>query len=237
MSEEKKETTREKYSLNATEFEPFNGTKTVRIITTHNLAKLLNERLKPAFADYRGCFIEPASNGMGLTVTLTFNQIPHDADETIAYGFESAESKRGTGTIAERAQILYNEYGNGRKWKITQDAIDVFENLFQTQDPKNIKWSKVTGEIYERNGMFQEGRCVVYGIDFGRCMELIFGSKNDDGSKIYYNGVIMQPVVNAQMVRPNNWTIQLEMMTDASVQEMCNEVGLVSLGQYNCVNA
>jgi hypothetical protein len=39
------------------------------------------------------------------------------------------------------------------------------------------------------------------------------------------------------MVQPNNWTIQLEMMTDASVQEMCNEVGLVSLGQYNCVQA
>ena len=68
-------------------------------------------------------------------------------------------------------------------------------------------------------------------------MELIYGSKNDDGSKIYYNAIIMQPVINTMSVRPNNWTIQLEMMTDSSVQDMCNEVGYVSLGQYNCVQA
>ena len=83
----------------------------------------------------------------------------------------------------------------------------------------------------------QDGRNIVAGIDFNRCMELVFGSKNDDGSKIYYNALVMQPVANINAVRPNNWIIQLEMMTDTSVQEMCEEVGYVSLGQYNCVQA
>jgi hypothetical protein len=236
MSEnENKTQERVKYSLNVKEFEPFNGTKTVRVITTHNLAKLLNERIKPAFADYRGCFIEPMPNGQGLAVTLTFSQVPHVDGE--AYAFESVESKRGEGTIAERTLNLYNEFNHGRKYQITQDGIDILEGLYAVNDPKKIQWNKVTSEIYERNGMFQEGRNVVYSLDFNKCMELIFGSKNSDGSKIYYNGIIMNAVVNQQMVQPNNWTIQLEMMTDASVQEMCNEVGLVSLGQYNCVQA
>jgi hypothetical protein len=237
MSEKEKKETREKYSLDVTEFEPFNGTKTIRVVTTHNLAKMLNERIKPAFADYRGCYIEPMPNGQGLAVTFSFNQVPHSDDEDVAYGFDSVESKRGSGSIAERVQNIYSELNNGRKWQISQDAIDVFENLFQVRDTKKIQWDKVTSEVYERNGMFQEGHCVIYGVDFNKCMELIFGAKNDDGSKIYYNGIIMQPVVNTQMVRPNNWTLQLEMMTDASVQELCNEVGYVSLGQYNCVQA
>lgn len=226
---------RAKYSLDVTKFEPFNGSKVIRVITTQNLAKKLNKRIKPAFADYRGCYIEPTPNGQGLSVTLTFNQVPHVDGEV--YAFESIESKRGEGTIAERSMYLYNEFNNGRKYRITQDAIDVFEKLFAVRDPAKINWSNVTSEVYEHNGMFQEGRCIIYGVDFNRCIELIFGSKDDDGSKIYYNGLVMQPVANQQMVRPNNWTLQLEMMTDASVQDLCDEVGYVSLGQYNCVQA
>ena len=233
-NENNTKTEREKYSLNPTEFEPFNGTKVVKVITTQNLAKLLNERLKPAFADYRGCFIEPFPNGQGLSVTLTFNQIPHE--EGNAYAFESIESQRGQGDIVQRVSHMYNEFNNGRKWQITQDGVDILEGLIN-YDPKKIKWDRVTTEIYERNGFVQDGRNVVTGIDFNRCMELIYGSKNDDGSKIYYNAIIMQPVINTMSVRPNNWTLQLEMMTDSSVQDMCNEVGYVSLGQYNCVQA
>ena len=60
--ERREENERAKYSLNVTEFEPFNGTKAIKVVTTHNLAKLLNERLKPAFADYRGCFIDMISS-------------------------------------------------------------------------------------------------------------------------------------------------------------------------------
>ena len=235
MANENNNKEREKYSLNVTEFEPFNATKVVRVITTQNLAKLLNERIKPAFADYRGCFIEPLPNGQGLSVTLTFNQVQHE--EGNAYAFESIESQRGQGDIASRAAHLYSEFSNGRKWKITQDGIDILEGLMATYDPKKINCDRVTSEAYEGNGFVHDGRNIVNGLDFNRCMELIFGSKNEDGSKIYYNPIIMQPVINTMAVRPNNWTIQLEMMTDSSVQDMCNEVGYVSLGQYNCVQA
>ena len=232
--ERREENERAKYSLNVTEFEPFNGTKATKVVTTHNLAKLLNERLKPAFADYRGCFIEPFPNGQGLSVTLTFNQIPHSDGEV--YAFDSVESQRGQGTIMERASHMYNEFANGRRYNVTQDGKDIFETLIEC-DPKKINWDRVTSEVYERNGIMQDGRNVVAGIDFNRCMGLVFGSKNDDGSKIYYNALVMQPVANINAVRPNNWIVQLEMMTDTSVQEMCEEVGYVSLGQYNCVQA
>ena len=117
MANENNNKEREKYSLNVTEFEPFNATKAARVITTQNLAILLNERIKPAFADYRGCFIEPLPNGQGLSVTLTFNQVQHE--EGNAYAFESIESQRGQGDIASRAAHLYSEFSNGRKWKIT----------------------------------------------------------------------------------------------------------------------
>ena len=96
-----------KYTLEYTEFENFLPTKAEKVITTHELAKKLNARLKPAFQDYRGCFIAPNPNGV-LTVMIQFNQLRENQiqDNGIATAFKAVESMRGVGNIADRSRAL-----------------------------------------------------------------------------------------------------------------------------------
>ena len=234
---------REPYTFDWTKFEPFLATIAQRIITTEQLAKLLNARLKPAYQDYRGCFIEPAQNG-AISVTLLFNQLSadkivqyDDPDDRVGVAFMPVEALRAGGSnIAERSRALSNEMNSGRRFQLTQDAKDGL-GRFISNDPKKINWKNISGEGYQKQGWSQEGYCYIKGMDIIKVLEIIFGSKNEAGDKIYYKPTIVSPVSNTQMVRPNNWVMSIQMMTDGSTRDLCTSMGIVSTGLFNCVQA
>lgn len=234
------------YKLEYTSFEDFNPTMEQKTTTTHHIASLLNARLKPAFQDYHGCFIEPiraANGGTILAVTLTFdqlseNQIKHseDPDMEIACGFRSISELKGAGTnIAERNRALTNELTDGRRFDITPEAKSALGDLI-SRDPKKINWKNITGENYESQGWTRKGYCYVRGIDFNRVLEIIFGSKEGD-SRISYNAFVSGAVSNSNLMKPNNWILNIQRMTDESAKEMCASVGYISTGTFNCVEA
>lgn len=229
------------YKLEYTKFENFAPTKAEKITTTQHIARLLNERLKPAFQDYRGCFIEPAQNG-GISVSLFFNQLSVDkidkSDDAVAVAFMPIEALRTVGTnIAERNRALSNELNNGRKYRISQDAKDALGD-FISANPNKINWNNISGEQFQRQGWTQDGYCYIKGIDIVRVLEIIYGSRDKDTkSRIYYNPMITAPVSNVNLARPNNWTMNIQFMTEESMKSMCEEVGYVSTGMFNCVNA
>jgi len=232
------------YKLMYDEYEPFSPTKAEKLTTTQQVAKLLNARLKEAFQDYKGCFIEPAQNG-GISVTLLFNQLSADKivkaenpDDQIAVAFMPVEAMRAGGSnIAERSRALSQEMNNGRRYNITAEAKSAFGDLISAE-PKKINWNAISGEGYQRQAWAQEGYCWIKNIDIVRALEIIFGAKDKDTkARIYYNPMILAPVSNAQIVRPNNWIMDIQMMTDDSSKSMCDDMGIVSTGLFNCVTA
>ena len=243
MNEQNNETKNKEveYKLRFSEYEPFAPTKAEKITTTQHIAKMLNQRLKQAFQDYRGCFVEPAQNG-AISVTLIFNQLSADkidnTEDAIAAAFLPVESLRTTGSnIAERSRALANEINNGRKYRISDEAKSAFGELIAA-DPSKINWNNVSGEGYQKQGWAQEGYCYIKNIDIIKVLEIIFGSRDKDtDAKIYYNPVVLAPVSNVNLARPNNWTVNIQFMTDESMKDMCEEVGFVSTGMFNCVNA
>lgn len=228
---------RELLTLEFTDFAEFEATIAAKMVNTHSIAKLINERLQPLFADYRGSYVAPMANGSGVSITLIFNQLSLEQvnnlgpDEFVA--FRSTDTGRGNGSIAERSKILLNGMRNGRKFQITDDAANALGVLFR--DPKKINWANASGERYEQNGIMTSSCNYIQGLDINRVLEMIYGSKNDDGDKIYYQAAIMSPIGNPQMARINNWLMRVDMMTSSSTQEMCQEAGVISLGDSNCV--
>lgn len=232
------------YKLVYDEYEPFAATKAEKLTTTQQVAKLLNARLKEAFQDYRGCFIEPAQNG-GISVTLLFNQLSVDRivkaenpDDQIAVAFMPIEALRAGGSnIAERSRALSNEMNNGKRYQLTPEAKSAFGDLIAA-DPKKINWKNISGEGYQRQGFVQEGFCYIKNIDIVKALEIIYGARDKDTkARMYFQPVLMAPVTNAQIVRPNNWIMNIQMMTDQSTKEMCDDMGIVSTGLFNCVEA
>lgn len=231
------------YKLEWDSYERFNPTKAEKLTTTQQIAKMLNARLKPAFQDYKGCFIEPAQNG-AISVTLIFNQLSADKivkaenpDDQIAVAFMPVEALRSGGSnIAERSRALSNEMNNGRRYQITDEAKSAFGEMIAAE-PNKINWKNISGEGYQRQGWTQEGYCYIKNIDIVKALEIIFGSKDEAGIRTYYNPMILAPVSNTQIVRPNNWIMDIQMMTDESSKSMCEDMGIVSTGLYNCVQA
>lgn len=223
---------KELLTIEPEEFEPFDPNIATRLRTTFNLAKLLNARLKPIFQDYYGSFIEPTPNGAGLAVSLQFNQIPAgkvDENKPIAFTTLAGENN----TLSERINNVRNSYSSGKKYFITDDAKNALKILFQ--NPDKINWNTVTTEKINNMGTFRESKSVIVGLDFQRVCEFIFGSNSQEAGKLFYNATIVSPVATPNMVRPNNWIVSLQMMTQKSTEEMCSELGLVSTGSLNCV--
>ena len=234
MSNEEKKEQKGLLKLEFTEFDEFDGTIASKIINTHSLAKKVNARLGVIFKDYRGCYIQPTPTGGGISVTLIFNQLsPAEIGEDDILAFRSIESNRGHGTIAERSRTITNGMRNGRRFQITDDGANALGQLFR--DPARINWNNASGEKYDQNGMFREGSNFVTGLDINKVLEMIYGSKNENGDIIYYNLGIMGPVSTPQMAMINNWVARVDMMTNKSMEDMCSEAGFVTLGQYNCV--
>ena len=235
------------YKLEYTSFEEFNPTMEQKTTTTQEVGNLLNARLKPAFQDYRGCFIEPvrAANGIGtvLAVTLIFNQLSENQikhsdnpDMDIAVAFMPVGARKGVSTnIAERSRALSNELNDGRKYYITDEAKDALGDLI-AKDPSKINWKAISGEQVENQGWARQGYCYVRGIDFNRVLEIIYGSK-EDGSRISYNAYVSGAVSGINTMKPNNWILNIQKMTDESTKEMCSSVGYVSTGMFNCIEA
>ena len=229
-NEEKKEP----LTLQFEEFDEFEGTIVSKIINTHSLAKKVNARLSGIFKDYRGCYIQPIPTGGGISVTLVFNQLPlSDVHEDDIVAFKCIEAARGTGSIAERSRILTNGMRNGRKFQITDDAANAIGALFR--DPARINWNNASGEKYDQNGMMRDGSNFITGLDINKVLEMIYGSKNENGDIIYYNMDVMGPISSPQMAVVNNWVVRVDMMTNKSRDDMCAEAGFITLGNYNCV--
>lgn len=226
------ENTKELLTIEPTEFEPFDPNIATRLRTTFNLAKLLNARLKPIFQDYYGSFIEPTPNGAGLAVSLQFRQIPaNKVDENRPIAFTTLQGDNNT--LSQRVNNVRNSYSSGKKFFITDDAKNALKILFQ--NPDKVNWNNVTTEKMENMGTFRESKSVIVGLDFQRVCEYIFGSNSQEAGKLFYNANIVSPVATPNMVRPNNWIVSLQMMTQKSTEEMCSELGLISTGSFNCV--
>lgn len=226
------ENTKELLTIEPTEFEPFDPNIATRLRTTFNLAKLLNARLKPIFQDYYGSFIEPTPNGVGLAVSLQFRQIPaNKVDENRPIAFTTLQGDNST--LSQRVNNVRNSYSSGKKFFITDDAKNALKILFQ--NPDKVNWNNVTTEKMENMGTFRESKSVIVGLDFQRVCEYIFGSNSQEAGKLFYNANIVSPVATPNMVRPNNWIVSLQMMTQKSTEEMCSELGLISTGSFNCV--
>lgn len=219
-------------TLVPTEFDPFNPTKAEKIITTCTLAKKLNARLAPVFQDYKGCFIEPFPDRPGLSVSLQFRQMSPtaiDPNRYLAFNMPSAETGAG---LAARTTSVRNGMYNGRKFFITEDG-KALRTLFAR--PDKVDWSKVTKDAINNMGTYQESISVLLGLDFSRVCEYIFGSgTGTDAGKIFYGATVIQPVYNGTNT-VSNWVLALGMMTQQSTEQMCNEIGFVSVGSINCV--
>ena len=226
-----------KYKLNYTEFEDFKPTMSIRATTTKELATLLNARLKPAFKDYSGCVIFPRINELKqpiLTVTLSFNPLPASQisdDDTVACAFLPVNINKGEGNVADRLKALEVQNTQGKRFMVSQEAKDVFGPMIAA-DPSKINWGVVSGEKTQQTYFGTESYCYIQNIDFGKAMELIFGSKDAVLGDIFYSPVVTTTVTGNP--GDNNWKVNLQMTTKGAIQDLCDEYGVIG-GNANFV--
>lgn len=189
MSETKKSTVDERtpYVL---EVDPigFEADAEVKILTSNEFCKLVNEYFKGAFADYEGCYFNMIQGNP--SVTLVFNHCKHEEGRN--YAVEMAGEKKVSNSVIERSRSYDRLLREGDRYHITDDGKDIITKLLTPHYFNNGKpnWGNIVVEYTERPmyGGMQGGiqMTKVNGIDPSAMCAIIYGKKDEEGSYLDY---------------------------------------------------
>lgn len=192
MSNEKKETKREKFAINVAEHEPFEATAETKYITSNEFCKIVSELFKNVFADYEGCTFDVGNAGEP-TISLLFNHGQYSDDDTVACHLRDAKDSDGSSVIRNmrRRDIQLRE---GDRYHLTEDGKDVIMDLLTPRAFNGGKpnWGSIVQDIIDRNpttyympaSQIPQYTRVSF-IDIKRLCGLIYGRDVEDDQKDY----------------------------------------------------
>ena len=186
MSETKQnmsENQRTPYVLDAEPMD-FAADAEVKILTSNEFCRLVNEYFKAGFADYEGCFFD-MSNNMP-SITLVFNHVKHD--ENKVYAVDMVDNKKAGNTVIERSRMYDRLVREGDRYHITEDGIDIIKPLLIPRLFNNGKpnWGNIVADYVDRapaNYYMPQGGVQltrIIGIDPKQICRILFGKKEGD---------------------------------------------------------
>ena len=204
---EKKE--KEPVKIEVSEPLAFDATVDGKLMPQVELASTINSLLSQVFYDYEGCFLTPNPTFPNiLDVALYFKDKGTPTDERTKSVVSTKVPETSTPFGRIRSMNLRNQDKN---FDLNQETKQALAELMypsngydrETGLPK-INWKQCIAETVETNGFGLQNIYVkVTGIDLVQVIKKIYGSKDEDGSKVDYNVTLVNGLVNIQRVNVN----------------------------------
>lgn len=161
----------------------FNADAEVKIITSNELCRLVNQYFKAGFADYEGCIFEMSQGAP--SITLVFNHGKHDEDKT--YAVDMMADKKVGNSVLEKSRMYDRLVKEGDRYHITEDGMDIIKPLLLPRYFNNgkVNWGVVVTDYVDRQATYygpQNGVQLtrIIGIDPKAICRILYGKKQGD---------------------------------------------------------
>jgi len=211
----------------------FDPVADVTITSTNEIAKLINDLLKGVFKDYYGCNVDcvfmPDRQIWAVMPRLYFHVLPKEEYEK---GGITAFRPLGSGNsndMVERVQKLSQTTAvNGVKVTMTEEAKGIMEDFVilphGVNDASKFNWN----EAYATLPSGTETFIYMYKLDIIKFIKKLFGEKDENGSKLYYQVTPVYSINSGmQSYKQNtNWNINILRINDENQKKSAQVVGL-----------
>lgn len=230
----------EKLSLNVMPSE-FPGLITSMYCDTVQIAKIINNFMKPIFPDCYGVRVEPvmAPNSpiKSLSVTIVF--VDKGKDSVGENQYKALEPIVTQDKIKNDMSARLKYYNNLRTsnafqkvYQFTDDAQQLLSELvpnFAFKGNGKVDWKKITSEFNLRQYNNQSLIAVGLTVDFNKVLKKIYGYKTEDKSTWNYLVMVGNPL-NPQRTFDGNivaskWQVFILRLKDKDVFDLANRYG------------
>ena len=187
----------------------FDAVGDIKITTTIELSKVINDIFSQVFADYYGCSLKvqfQPERQQYIVVPRLFFKVMKTYEEDKIYAFNTLGANKAIDDVVGRVQRVSQSAASGTKVLITDDGKSALEDFMITPVVKsnNFDWTSAFSTIATDNDTFVQ----VYKLDINKFVSVIYGDKDASGSKLYYQ-ITPTGVVGAynQYKAPDNWSL------------------------------
>lgn len=180
----------------------------IKITTTTELSKIVNDIFSQVFADYYGCSLkvqfQPERQAY-IVVPKLFFKVMKNYEAGKTYAFNTLGAKPNDDMIG-RVQRVSQSAASGSKALITDDGKSVLEDFLITPAVKanNFDWNSAFSTIATDSDTFIQ----VFKLDINKFITTIFGDTDETGSKEYYQITPTGVVGTANQYKtPDNWSL------------------------------
>ena len=186
----------------------FDAVGDIKITTTTELSKIINDIFVQVFGDYYGCSLkvqfQPERQAYIVVPRLYFKVLKsYDPDKNYAFNTLGVNK---TDDMIGRVQRVSQSAASGSKALITDDGKSVLEDFMITPAVKsnNFDWNGAFSTVVTDTDTFVQ----VFKLDINKFISTIFGDHDESGSKLYYQ-ITPTGVVGAanQYKAPDNWSL------------------------------
>ena len=182
------------------------------------------------YKDYRGCRIVPVitqEGRIGIETVIFFQQGSSAEGYADAFSANSVPNMRDKVSIVDRIRANDN-LSKGKKYSITEEGKAGIGDFIDKIAKKNADWTK-TCVAETVDGAYGAQRTVLISvkhISLQKIVEEIYGTKDENGKKIYYNIVPLRQI----STEPNpNWIVQISSISEATIAETMANFGMMPM--------
>lgn len=233
----KKEEKKKAFKIMVKEPATLNVCVETTVMPQKDLATIINQLFKTAFADYEGCNLKPTAFVNGVTITpLIYFRILKDSeykDENKNFAFvpDTIENSNNNGFNLNRYKKISNPFSIGAEKyiSITEEGKSAISEFINTgRNSKSINWNEHWKIINQDGNTFV---CVT-GIDIIALIKLIYGSYDTQKGAIDYTVQPTLPSAGAMQTPnvPANYGIQISRAFRNTTEEAANALNVILSG-------
>ena len=238
MSNQEKETKREKFKIVIEEHADFPSIAKTAYISSNDFCKMVSDLFKNVFVDFEGCIFEATNNGEP-TISLLFNHGKYGEDDICAC--ELAGAKASGNSIIDRTRHRDRQLLEGDRYYLTEDGKDAIMSLLTSRafNNGNPNWRTIVSEYQDRSisNMYNYGPVTQYtkvsNVSLQRLCGLIFGDKDGDGDRIEYTTNIASTFTPAGLQYTGmtaNYILSVTSVSAKEVAKIYEKLGFGGMG-------
>ena len=217
---------------------PFNPVADIKVTTTLELSKLINDIFFQVFSDYYGCNIEcqfMANRGFIIVPRLYFRVLnPKEYKEDCYYAFKPLSAQNAS-NLFERVQKISQMSGSAagaNTVTMTDDIKATLEDFVispANNDMKKFDWNSSFTVSSSNADTFVR----VFKLDIIKFIKKLYGDKDETGKPYYYQIAPTQPVgAPNQYKEGTNWAVNILRLSERNQNYAAELLGWGPQGQF-----